>query len=220
MARNQPWKLDEYKHLFGDVYENGQLDGYKTRFKWTSNIIWRDDDTGHSLTSRYLVAFRQAATATKFFGPFYMDCIPTDPMKVPTLKEIQRGYGSLMPAYDTVLQHYLPSRVCVKDGKKCPYLKWYPLCNCAGMGAVFWDGSGGPKTFHKSKPLTPLLARWQILDEQLSLGVRGRLHPWTCTRTPRGRGTRRSTLKNTFSAKAKWSAWWTRTKLGRKGHRP
>ena len=73
-----------------------------------------------------------------------------------------------MPAYDSVFSIYLPSRVCISDGKKCPCMKWYPLSTCAGLGAVFWDGSGGQKTFRASKPQTPVLAKWEIVDEHIA----------------------------------------------------
>ena len=185
VATSQPWKRNDYKHLFGEVHEGDQLDPSRKRFKWTNRIIHEDDDTGHSLSQVYLIAFRQAAAATKLFGAFDMDCVPKDPRKVPTLADIQRAYGHRMPAYDNVLQRYLPSKVCVKDGKKCPYMVWYHLKTCAGMGAVFWDGSGGMKTFHKSTPLTPMLASWQIQDEKVGLWSEGEIAPMDVYEDPR-----------------------------------
>ena len=45
------------------------------------------------------------------------------------------------------------------------------------MGAVFWDGQGGQKTFRTSKPQTPVLARWEIVDEQIVPGSEGEIAP-------------------------------------------
>ena len=90
-----------------------------------------------------------------------------------------------MPAYDNVLQRYLPNKVFVKDGKKCPYMVRYHLNTVAGMGAVFWNGSGGMKTFHKSTPLTPMLASWQIQDEKVGLWSEGEIAPMDVYEDPR-----------------------------------
>ena len=70
-----------------------------------------------------------------------------------------------MPAYEIAEGRYLPSKVCLKDGKRCPYLKWWTLETCAGMAVVFWNGSGGYRTFHSSTPNTPLMAKWYMQDE-------------------------------------------------------
>ena len=168
VATKEPWKLGKWNHLFGDVVENGLRDEHKVRFTWTKKTIWIDNDDGHSKSSDYKIGFRCAATATNLFGPFDLDAIPQDATTVPTLQDMTPGYGSLMPAYDSVFSIYLPSRVCISDGKKCPCMKWYPLSTCAGLGAVFWDGSGGQKTFRASKPQTPVLAKWEIVDEHIA----------------------------------------------------
>ena len=163
IAMDKPWQHPDYLHLFA----RDKNDPSRFRFKWTDKIIYEDGDDGHSKTELFKNGFRMAAVATEFFGAFDMDRVPKNPRQVPTLEQMQSGYGKLLPAYDNVLQRYLPSKVCIKDGKKCPHMTWYPLQHCGGLGAVFWDGTKGPIIFHETQTQTPLVAKWQMQDEDV-----------------------------------------------------
>ena len=158
MKQGKIWLNPKYKCLFKEVPgEPGQLLCLPTLKK-----VWEESDGrngGHDATGMFLAKMKQHMLAVDIFGRFDMTAVPKDPNRVPTLEEIQKGYGERVPAYDRV-SSYLPVNVRLTNGKAQSWVTFWP-CPCVmAMGVVFWDGTGGVGHFRQKTPQGPLEANW------------------------------------------------------------
>ena len=178
LKQGRIWEHPVYKCLFKEVPERpGHLLCLPTRkFVWTES----DGSKGtHDGSQEYHAQMKIMMLAVDMFGPFNMKAIPDDPYKVPSLAEMQKGYGERIPAYDIVAQ-YLPLRVHVTNGRKGT-VTWVWHCQVVmGMAAVFWDGNGGPSHFRGGVPQGPLLAKWEARSEVKNDGHRHVRVPFVC----------------------------------------
>ena len=97
--------------------------------------------------------------ATNFCGAYFLDKIPKMVDSVPTIEELQKGYGANIPAYDFVSQ-YVPLDIRVKSGGKGTRNIYYPARRVLGLAAVYWNGAGGPQHFRDPKPHGSMVAKW------------------------------------------------------------
>ena len=111
--------------------------------------------------------------ARDFWGEFDIDKIPKDLHRVPTFDEMVAGYWTNLESWDQI-DKYLPVIVEAVVGKGWTKQKWL-LTQVFGLGAVFWDGSGGPGYFRNAAMAksVPLFAEWNegIVDAEHGLVV-------------------------------------------------
>ena len=172
------WEHPVYKCLFKEVPQRpDHLQCLPTR-----KLVWTESNGAkgtHDGSQEYHSQMKKLMQAVDMFGPFNMQAIPDDPFHVPSLAEMQNGYGERIPAYDIVAQ-YLPLRVHLTNGRKGT-VTWVWHCQVVmGMAAVFWDGNGGPSHFRARVPQGPLLAKWEARSEDKNDGRRHVRVPFVC----------------------------------------
>ena len=155
------WNLEQYKHLYKNI---------PGEFGWllclpTGKRVWRagGGPTGHEISEAYYAIMKKFVMASDFFGAFYMDRMPQTMGRVPTMEEMRIAYGDRIPAYDLVSQ-YLPRGIRVKSGGAGLNTKVWPARAVLGMGAVYWNGIGGPTHFRGTRPHGNMPAQWSLGD--------------------------------------------------------
>ena len=99
------------------------------------------------------------------YGPFDMQMVPSTRDIIPTLDELRAGYGNVLPAYDIVTNR-LPAGVRVRSGKKGTNDRDWYTCAVLALGAVYWDGMGGPNFFRQKITQGGMVANWALSDEE------------------------------------------------------
>ena len=80
------------------------------------------------------------------FGIFDPRQVPMSASRVPTMAQIQAGYGAKMPSYETIVP-LCCADISVANGKKGSCKTLWPAEKVYGLAAVWWNGSGGSRYF-------------------------------------------------------------------------
>jgi hypothetical protein len=152
------WMHGDYKHLFRPL-EHGMYLCLPTQ-KQLHAV-----GGGHVNSDHYITSMKRYILATRLFGTFDMDKIPKDPLVVPKMDEILKGYGSQLPAYDFVGQ-YTPANIRITNGKSKWWTYVWPAKNVLGMAVVYWDAKTGPGHFRQAKTQGGLDSEWKTFNTE------------------------------------------------------
>ena len=158
-STGKAWEMDKYKCLFRP---------HPSDPNWLTCLPTGKQvhvhGGGHDKSEAYVSHMKKFLLAIDMYAPFDMEMVPTAPGTIPTLNQLREGYGSVLPAYDMVTEH-LPAGVRVTSGKKGTIMAEWPTCAVLALGAVYWNGRGGPNFLRQKMTQGGRVANWTLSDE-------------------------------------------------------